>query len=487
MNRSSDITITDTALFFLPVQCEHPLGFGDQTVESVTCARVSVTVSTREGAYATGWGEVPLNAGWAWPCADSSAPRDAWMQDLSIAIARRFAAFSETGHPAEITMRFLSEESDACLDDCRKIWGDETRAIPSLAFRVCLSAFDLALYDAFGRVHAVGAFDTLTEKWMNHDLAYHFDAGTEAPFSGRYPADYLVSPAVTRQRVWHLVGCEDAVLAGTGGPGRHAAHAMHGAPAGGAIPPLSLQEWVQRDGVEYLKIKLRGQDLDADIQRIHDVVHAVTVGPVGCDARGKNSSGTVRGFSLDLNRTPVSADYTHNLFDAIESSVPAFFERLMYVEEPLNARAARDAVAVRSLSERKPVFMDESAENWSDLVWGKEAGWTGVALKTCKTLTGALLSLCWARQHRMPVMVQDLTNPMLAQLTHLAFAARVPTLCGVESNSMQFYPHASEAEAQVHPGAFRRSNGTLDISTLRGPGFGYRLEEMKRELPERVA
>ena len=37
-----------------------------------------------------------------------------------------------------------------------------------------------------------------------------------------------------------------------------------------------------------------------------------------------------------------------------------------------------------------------------------------MALKTCKTQTGALLSLCWAKQHGMDLMVQDLTNPMLA-------------------------------------------------------------------------
>jgi L-alanine-DL-glutamate epimerase-like enolase superfamily enzyme len=483
MKRSSDITIVDTALYFLPVACEQPLGFGKETVHSVTCARAAVTVSTRKGASATGWGEVPLNAGWAWPCEDASPSSDIWMQDLCTVMARRFAVFTAAGHPAEIALSFLSEETDACLDDCRREWRNETRSIPALAFRVCFSAFDLALYDAFGRVHNVGAFDTLTGEWMNHDLAYHFGTGTEASFSGRYPADYLVAPAITRQRVWHLVGCEDAILAGTDRPARRAAYAE---PAGGTILPLSLQEWVQRDGVEYLKVKLRGQDLDADIQRIHEVAHAVAVGPVGCDNQNTDS-GTVRGFSLDMNRTPASADYTHNLFDAIASSVPGFFERLMYVEEPLSPNMVRDAVAVRSLAERKPLFIDESAETWTDLVWGTEVGWTGVALKTCKTLTGALLSLCWAREHRMPVMVQDLTNPMLAQLTHLAFAARVPTLCGVESNSMQFYPHASGPEARIHPGAFRRRNGTLDISTLRGPGFGYRLEEMKRELPARVA
>ena len=48
---------------------------------------------------------------------------------------------------------------------------------------------------------------------------------------------------------------------------------------------------------------------------------------------------------------------------------------------------------------------------------------------------------------------------------------------------MQFYPAASGAEAAVHPGLYRLRAGTVDLSTVRGPGFGYRLAEMRRELP----
>ncbi len=60
--------------------------------------------------------------------------------------------------------------------------------------------------------------------------------------------------------------------------------------------------------------------------------------------------------------------------------------------------------------------MDESAHDWRFVKMGRELGWTGVALKTCKTQTGAILSLCWAKAHGMTLMVQDLTNPMLAQI-----------------------------------------------------------------------
>ena len=117
---------------------------------------------------------------------------------------------------------------------------------------------------------------------------------------------------------------------------------------------------------------------------------------------------------------------------------------------------------------------------------GRRLGWTGVALKTCKTQTGALLSACWARAHGMSLMVQDLTNPMLAQIPHVLLAAQVGTIMGVETNAMQFYPEASKAEAAVHPGLYTRRGGKIDLSSIRGPGFGYRVDEIKRELPDPV-
>jgi hypothetical protein len=87
----------------------------------------------------------------------------------------------------------------------------------------------------------------------------------------------------------------------------------------------------------------------------------------------------------------------------------------------------------------------------------------------------------------MTLMVQDLTNPMLAQIPHVLLGAHAGTIMGVESNAMQFYPEASNSEAKVHPGLYQRRHGTLDLSTIDGPGFGYRLDEIERELPPPVA
>jgi hypothetical protein len=175
--------------------------------------------------------------------------------------------------------------------------------------------------------------------------------------------------------------------------------------------------------------------------------------------------------------------YVNDVLDRLEREHPSIHKAILYVEQPFPYELEEHPIDVSAVSRRKPLFMDESAHDWKMIRLGHSLGWTGVALKTCKTQTGAILSLCWARAHGMQLMVQDLTNPSLAQMTHALLAAHTGTIHGVETNSMQFFPNASEPEAAVHPGLFRRRNGTINLSTLRGNGFGYRLAEISRNLP----
>ena len=156
---------------------------------------------------------------------------------------------------------------------------------------------------------------------------------------------------------------------------------------------------------------------------------------------------------------------------------------MLYVEQPFAYDLETHRIDVHGVSSRKPLFMDESAHDWRMVRLGRALGWNGVALKTCKTQTGALLALCWARAHGMGIMVQDLSNPMLAQIPHVLLAAHAGTIMGVESNGMQFYPQASLPEAAIHPGLYRRTRGALDLSSIQGPGFGYRVREISRTLP----
>jgi len=234
--------------------------------------------------------------------------------------------------------------------------------------------------------------------------------------------------------------------------------------------PVALSDWIARDGLKCLKVKLRGNDQGWDYDRL------VRVGEVAIQ-------GGVDWLTADFNCTVTSPDYVNQILDRLMLDQPRIYGTVLYVEQPFPYDLQNNPIDVHSLSARKPLFMDESAHDWRLVRLGRELGWTGVALKTCKTQTGALLSLCWAKTHGMTLMVQDLTNPMLAQIPHVLLAAHAGTIMGVETNAMQFYPDASLLEEAVHPGLYRRRRGTVDLSTIGGPGFGYRLAETGRPLP----
>ncbi|MDH7571275.1 MAG: enolase C-terminal domain-like protein, partial [Armatimonadota bacterium] len=235
--------------------------------------------------------------------------------------------------------------------------------------------------------------------------------------------------------------------------------------------PVLLADWIRRDGLKCLKVKLRGDDAPWDYDRV------VQVGRIAIE------HGALW-LTCDFNCTVTDPAYVNTILDRLLWEEPRIYGMILYVEQPFPYDLEAHQIDVHSVSARKPLFMDESAHDWRLVKLGRTLGWTGVALKTCKTQTGALLTTCWAKAHGMTLMVQDLTNPMLAQIPHCLLAAHAGTIMGVETNAMQFYPDASAPEAAVHPGLYRRVNGEVDLSTIEGPGFGYRLEEMRRTLPE---
>ncbi|HLB73361.1 MAG TPA: enolase C-terminal domain-like protein, partial [Sedimentisphaerales bacterium] len=343
--------------------------------------------------------------------------------------------------------------------------GNKAEPMPWLAALVCCSAFDLALHDAYGCLLSRDVYTTYTPEFMNTDLAGHIKPaeGSNLSFAGKYPADFLEFPAPKALPAWHLVGGKDLLDESE----------LTGLEPDDGYPVL-LPDWIERDGLTCLKVKLRGNDAVWDYDRLVKVGHiAIEHG--------------VWWLTSDFNCTVTDPAYVNDILDRLIVEHPRIYQMILYVEQPFPYDLEENQIDVHSVSARKPLFMDESAHDWKLIRLGRSLGWTGVALKTCKTQTGAILSLCWAKAHGMTLMVQDLTNPMLAQIPHVRLAAHAGTIMGVETNAMQFYPAASAAEEAVHPGLYRRRNGRIDLSTIEGPGFGYRLDKIKRNLPKLAA
>lgn len=456
MPRETDIRVVGTRLYFLPVRTRVPLKFGTEALTSVTCARAAVTVADRTGRTATGWGETPLSVQWVWPSTLPYAPRHEALRAFCMRLAEDLPAFAVYGHAMEVSHVYQLDRLH-CLADTLSAGSSAGEAMPYLAALVCMSVFDLALHDAFGVLHGVDVYQTYNRQYMSVDLAACLTPASD--FEGKYPCDYLAAYAPRKLQAWHLVGGLDALeqedLAGD-------------EPDDGY--PVLLRDWIRTDGLKCLKVKLRGNDAAWDYQRL------VRVGNISIDEGAQH-------LSADFNCTVTDPAYVNEILDRLKQDERRIFDMILYVEQPFPYDLEKHRIDVHSVSARKPLFLDESAHDWKYVKLGRELGWSGVALKTCKTQTGALLSLCWAKAHGMPLMVQDLTNPMLAQIPHCRLAAHAGTIMGVETNGMQFYPDASRPEAAVHPGLYRRINGQVDLSSLRGPGYGYRIEEIHRELP----
>ena len=460
MPRPSDISIQSAQLYFLEVRTRVPYQFGQQVLESITCARVKVRVRRADGAEAEGWGETPLSVGWLWPT-DGLAyeRRENRLKAFCVRLARELPRFEMSGHPLELGHRFQEERLKTFVAaESAYHLGEEP--MPYLAGLACLSAFDLAVYDAFGIVNERGVFDTFSSEYLSGDLSDYLEADAAGvSFSGLFPDEFLVARPETLP-VWHSVGGSDPL---------EESELLGDEPEDGY--PVLLRDWIRRDGLNCLKIKLAGADASWDYERL------LAIGRI---AREEG----VEHLCVDFNCTVEEPEYVNEILDRIRKEDCETFDRILYVEQPFPYDLEAHAIDVRSVSERCVLLMDESAHDWRFVRIGRRLGWTGVALKTCKTLTGAILSLCWAREHGMKVMVQDLTNPMLAQVPHVLLAAHAGTMMGLESNAMQYYPDASLPEAAVHPGLYRRVGGVLDLGTLGATGFGYRVDEIERELPE---
>ncbi|MFH1737389.1 MAG: hypothetical protein ABIH23_00175, partial [bacterium] len=258
MRKQTDIHPVAVSLYFLPVETRVPLKFGPETLTYVTCARVCMRVEDAGGHTAEGWGETPLSVQWVWPSSLSYEDRHQALKDLCIQLAESWAQFECSGHPIEVGHEFQETVLPARLAEFNEQRGT-SEPMPWLAALVCCSAFDIALHDAYGNLHQVPVYKTYNADFMNADLSNLLTPAEKAKvsFSNKYPADYLISPAQNPLAAWHLVGGKDLIDESE----------LDGSEPNDGYPVL-LPDWIERDGLYCLKVKLRGNDTVWDYDRL---------------------------------------------------------------------------------------------------------------------------------------------------------------------------------------------------------------------------
>ena len=206
-----------------------------------------------------------------------------------------------------------------------------------------------------------------------------------------------------------------------------------------------------------------------DIQRLLDVFKLAqeTLPP---EKRG------LIAMTADANEICPNAEYAVEMLTKVRESCPEAFDAIKYIEQLTSRDMETNPYDVSEVAKLKPVLLDEGLTSLEALDRALSLGWSGPALKTCKGHTEALLTLARAELEGLPYSVQDLTNPSIALLQSVGFAARTDCLVGVESNARQFVKdYASEKERRTHPGIFTIRGGVADTTTLINFGLGYGL------------
>jgi L-alanine-DL-glutamate epimerase-like enolase superfamily enzyme len=321
--------------------------------------------------------------------------------------------------------------------------------IPLLAALVAASPFDAALHDGFGKANGIDCYNGLGRDYIPHDLSYYLDES----FAGEYPDTYTSSVPKKSMPLYHLVGALDPL---TGSDVQE--------PINDGVPE-TLHEWIMADGLTHLKIKLNGDDLEWDINRVADVNRIAEQAEAEAGKREWK-------FSLDFNEQCRNVDYLLDFLARLEETSPRAIARIQYIEQPsgrdLKAHPENKMHAANTI---KPVVIDESLVGYESLVLSEEMGYSGVALKACKGQSQSLL-LCAAAQKRgMFLCVQDLTCVSTNFMHSASLAAHMPYTAAIEGNGRQYCPGANEDMMDLYPEVFTVTNGRIRTENLKGKGL----------------
>ncbi len=445
----SAIRVQEVSHSYQDFHYRAPYKFGGVAVDRVTLLNVECVVSLPNGRSAKGFGSMTMGNIWSFPSRVMTYDQTlAAMKNLAGKINTLTGGYREYGHPIDLNVALEPSYFAAAADVSREL--HLTEPIPKLCMLVTASPFDAALHDAFGKIHGRNVYHTYGPDLLPNDLSKYLGKD----YSGRWLHQYLLDRPTPAMPVYHSVGALDPLT-----------------PADVKIPihdglPETLGEWITYSGVDHIKIKLNGNDLQWDLDRVLEI-HAVTV------QAGSRRASTSWFYSLDFNERCPNVEYLLQFIHKLKTRDAEAFRRIQYIEQP----TARDLAADRhnvmhQASKLVPVVIDESLTGLDMLLLARDMGYTGAALKACKGQSQAVLMAAAGQFERMFLCVQDLTCPGASLIQSAGIAAHVPGVAGIEANAREYVPAANEPWKRRFPGIFDISNGRMATETLTGLGLG---------------
>jgi L-alanine-DL-glutamate epimerase-like enolase superfamily enzyme len=450
MSKATDIRLKQVSSSQERLGYRTPIKFGGRVVTDVVLFNVTVDVETADGRQGRGFGSMPMGNVWGWPSAKMSG--DETLAAM-IAFAEHAVVVASTsdavGHPIEIT-HALSAGHPAIVATLREKLALKDQ-MPRLAQLVAASPLEAAIYDAYGKALDQNSYNLLGKEFVGCDLATYLTD----EFRGEYLDQYTSRACKPRMPLYHLVGALDPLTASD-----LASRLDDGLPE-------TLGEWITADGLTHLKIKLNGDDLNWDVERV------AAVERVACEAQARRGC-DVWHYSLDFNERCANVQYVLDFLAKVEAKSPSALRRVHYIEQPTHRDLrANPENRMHEAAKIKPVVIDESLVDLESLLLAREQGYSGVALKACKGHSEALLMGAAAQKYGLFLCVQDLTCVGASLLHSASIAARIPTVAAIEANGRQYCPIGNRGWAERFPGMFHITDGTVATGELNGPGLGF--------------
>jgi len=446
--KPTDVRIDGIQFAYEDYLYRTPIKFGGNVVDRVTLLNVTVTLRTRSGKVGKGFGSMPMGNVWGFPSKvlTYNETLDA-MKALTVKLNGIIGGYKEYGHPLDVAHALMPAYLKAADEVTRERKLKEP--FPKLCTLVTASPFDAALHDGFGKLVGRSAYQTLSSDFVSHDLAHYLTPAFKGEFLDRY-VSAAPKPAMP---LYHLVGAVDPLTA-----------ADIGKRIGDGLPE-TLPEWIRYSGLDHLKVKLNGEDLKWDVDRVLAVERIA-----GETQKQRGVAKWV--YSLDFNEKAPSAEYLVSCLRKIREGSATAYDRIQYVEQPTKRDLKADrANVMHEAAKLKPVVIDESLTSLDMLDLAREMGYSGAALKACKGQGEALLMGAAVQKYKMFLCVQDLTCPGASLIHSAGLAAHVPTVAAIECNSRQYVPAANKGWDRRFPGVFDVRNGRVNTSLLNKPGL----------------
>lgn len=426
-----------------------PMKFGGNVVDRVSLFNVRCVVRNRAGETARGFGSMPLGNIWSFPSRvlkydDTLAAMNA----LAKRIQGLTAAYKDYGHPVEINYHLEPAWLKAADQVSAELKLPEP--IPKLCTLVTGSPFEAAIADAYGKLYNRSTYRTYTKEFLREDLSRYLGPD----FKGEFLDRYVLPDPKPRMPLYHLCGAVDPIV-----------DADLGKRLNDGLPE-TLPEWINFNGLSHIKIKLNGDNLAWDRDRV------LTIDRVASETMRKRGAADWR-YSLDFNERCANVAYLMDMLRQVKEKSPEGFARIQYVEQP----TARDLKKNRQnvmheASKLRPVVIDESLTDLESLLLAREMGYTGAALKACKGQSQAMLMAAASQKYKMFLCVQDLTCPGASLIHSASVAAHIPGVAAIEANARQYVPAANQGWEKRFPGLFTIKDGYMKTGEINGPGLG---------------